>query len=519
MATQQQSILLMHYGIEASAKREPDKTALIEGNKRLTFSELDKRSNQVANTLLSSGLQKGDRAVLDMLNCLEYPEIMYGCSKAGIVVVPISFLLAPPEVQYIVTNSEAKILFVSGLIVDVVRSIRSDIPLVKQVVVVGGGAGEEEDYEAWREGASTEKPGVAVDENDVFYIGYTSGTTGKPKGAVISHRSRLLAAFAGAIEYRINQDDVQLTVAPIYHAAPIAFLLMQLYVGGTVVILSGFAPEGILAAIDAHRVTNAFLVPTMLQGIALLPETVRSKFDTSSLRVVISAGAPLPTKTKEETLRFFPDLELHEFYGSTEAPLNITLRPRDQLRKIKCCGKPLVGWEVQLLDENKNPISQPDVVGEIFVRGGYMFNGYLNNPEATAASFHDGWFSAGDLGKMDEEGYFYVVDRIKDMIISGGVNIYPVEIEDCLMNHPALADVAVIGVPDEKWGEAVRAIVQLKPGQEASEEEIIDFCNNRIARYKKPKSIVFAPGIPKNASGKTLKVTLRELFGASSGGN
>ena len=517
MQISQHSILLMHHGIEASAKKNPDKTALIENEKTRTFTELDKRSNQVANALLSAGLRKGDKAVLDLLNCIEYPEIIYGCSKAGIVVVPVSFLLAPPEVEYIVTHSEAKILFISGVIANVAQSIRGRIPLVKQVVVVGEDKAGEKDYESWRESASIEKPDIAVDENDVFYIGYTSGTTGKPKGAVITHRSRLLVAFAGAMEYGIGQDDIQLTIAPIYHAAPIAFLLMQLYVGGTVVILSGFAPEGILTAIDKHRVTNAFLVPTMLQGIALLPEATKTGYDISSLRIIVSAGAPLPTKTKEETLRYFQDVDLHEFYGSTEAPLNINLRPRDQLRKIKCCGKPLVGWEVQLLDEDKKPITEPGTVGEIFVRGEYMFSGYLKNTKATAASFHGEWFSAGDLGKMDEEGYFYIVDRKKDMIISGGVNIYPVEIEDCLLNHPAVADAAVIGIPDEKWGEAVRAIVQLKEGQETSEAEIMDFCTNRIARYKKPKSVVFTPGIPKNASGKTLKMQLRELFGAPSG--
>ena len=512
MARPKNSMLVMHYGIEAAARNTPDKTALIADGRSLTFAELDARANQTAQGLLDSGLQKGDKVVVNLLNCLEYPEIIHGCSKAGVALVPISFLLAPSEVDYIVSHSEARMVFVSEKIAQAIQPAGESGGRHVKTVVVGGESQWGESYETWRNKQPTDKPEVEVEENDVFYIGYTSGTTGRPKGAVISHRSRLLACLAGALEYGLGPEDVGLTVAPIYHAAPIAFLLLQLYMGGAIVILPGFAPNEMLATIEKNRITSAFMVPAMLQAVNQLSEKEKSRYDLSSLRVIVSAGAPLPTKTKEETLAFFKGVNLNEFYGSTEAPLNTNLRPKDQLRKIKCCGKPIIGWEVKLLDDKRETVTTPNTVGEVFVRGELLFDGYLKNRKATDEAFHDGWFSAGDLGEMDEEGYLYIVDRKKDMIISGGVNIYPIEIEDCLLHHPAVADAAVIGVPDDKWGEAVMAIIQLKPGEQADEKDIIDFCNDRIAKYKKPKKVVFTPGIPKSPSGKTLKNTLRELF-------
>ncbi len=513
MNTTSTPILVSHYGLEVSAKKYTDKVAIVmEGKGEIGFAELDRRANQVANALLASGLRKGDKVAIMLMNCLEYPEIIYGCSKAGIVFVPLSYLSAGPEVEFLVTHSDSRMLITSSQFFETIREVRQKMPNLELTVMMGGDQSEEIDYHQWRSRASGDKPDVPVTEWDDLYIGYTSGTTGDPKGAVVSQRARALQGFAASIEYGFGPDTIHITSGAIYHGGPMGFMLMQSYFGATTVILERFDPIKVLGAIDRYKVNHGFFAPTMLHVITSLPEDIRRKYDVSSMKAIISAGAPLPTKVKEDVINYFSRAGLHEFYGSTEAALCTSLRPNDQLRKIRSCGKPLIGWEVKLLDEHYHEITESEKIGEIFVRGEYLFNGYYKNPEATRQAHHNGWFSAGDLGKMDDEGYLYIVDRKKDMVLSGGVNIYPVEVEDCLLHHPDVADVAVIGVPHEKWGEAVKAVVVLKQGCNTSEDGIISFCEGKIARYKKPKSVSFVDSIPTSPSGKKLKRELRKMF-------
>lgn len=506
------SILLTHVGMELSACSYPDKKAVISGERSISFDELNRRANQVANALLGAGLKKGDKVIVYLFNCFEYPEILFGCSKAGIIVVPISFFSAPPEVEFVVNHSDAKALITSKSLSDTVQKIRHNIPNIRYVIVIDGEGPGEIDYEAWRNKASEEKPGIDIDENDIFYIGYTSGTTGNPKGYMMSHRARVLCGLAASVEFAIGPEGVNLTVAPIYHAAPIAFLLTNLYLGATVVILPTFNPVELLADIERYKITNGFFVPVMLSWITSLPDEIFNKYDLSSLKQIVSAGAALPTTTKEAVIRRFSNAELFEFYGSSEAPICTNLRHKDQMRKVNCCGKPVLGWEIKLLDKDFKEIKEPNTVGEIFAKSEYLFSGYYNNDEATKASFHDGFFSAGDMGKFDEEGYYYIVDRKKDMIVSGGINIYPAEVEVCLLKHPAVEDVAVIGIPDERWGEAVKAVVIPKEKMSVSEEDLIAFCKDKIAKYKIPKSVSFVDAMPRNPTGKILKKELRVQF-------
>ncbi len=507
------SLLLMHSGLELFSRRSPHKTAVILGEHSLTFTELNARANRVAHALAASGVRRGERVGAWLDNCLEYPEIVFGCSKAGAVLVPINYRLTGREAHALLHHARVRLVVVSARLREALAPFRERLPdLVADGLITVGAPAAAPTYADWLQGREETDPELDLEERDPFYIGFTSGTTGVPKGALIPHRARSLLMLANCAEYGLTEDDVNLTPGAIYHAAPIICMLMAVWIGGTTVIMEHFDPEQMLRLTERHGITNAFVAPTMLHMIHQLPEAVKARYRLDSMRVLISAGAPLSTADKEATRALFGDDVLHEYYGSTEAGWNLNLRPRDLLRKPRSCGKPTMGWEVKLVDAGGRDIAEPGTVGELYVRGEYLFDGYIDNPEATAAAFRGDWFSAGDLAQFDAEGYYYIVGRKKDMILSGGANVYPEEVEDCLHGCPKIADVAVIGIPDETWGERVLAVVTLKEGTQASEEEIIAFCNGRIAGFKKPRAVRFVDEIPRNPSGKILKNPLRERF-------
>jgi long-chain acyl-CoA synthetase len=496
--------------MKQNAEKFRDKPAIVFKEKQWTYGELNNRANQIANAFLLRGYKKGDKVSVMMKNNASYVEVIVGLSKIGVIVVPINFRLVGSEIEYIVSDSGSRGFITT---VEYAGEIEELLPVmtgVDEVIVVGGSSSASLiDYEMFITQGSVREPDIPIDEKDTLYLGYTSGTTGKPKGVIISHRSRVLTGMVAAYEYKVDESDVHIVAGPIYHAAPWIFLMMQLIVGGTLVIEESFTPEQFLADVERYEATNTFMAPTMFNFLVNLDGETKSKYDVSSMKVLISAGSPLPTQTKLDTLEFFANVDLHEFYGSTESAITLNIKPKDIRRKDRCVGQAFPMVECLILDENKEPVKTGEI-GELYIKAPYLLDGYYNNPEANEASFRNGYFTVGDMALQDEEGYYYIVDRKKDMLISGGVNIYPREIEEVLYSHPDILDVAVIGVPDPVWGESVKAIVV--PRKELEEKEVMGYCEGKLASYKKPKSVDFVDELPRNPSGKILKVELRSQY-------
>ena len=498
--------VLIDTGVRASAARTPGKVALAMGERSRTYAQLVERLDRVASLAAGPlGLVKGDRAALMAPNCLEFIEIVLGVAGAGGVTALVNPKLTPPELTYLCNDSGARILFVHESLVELAR--KADLPLVERIVVIGDGG----DYESLVQAATPQRPPVQIDEWDLFALSYTAGTTGQPKGAMLSHRSRSLTFYAMMVEFGCySQDDRALATAPLYHGAGFAFALAPLAFGGfTEVGPPRYDPEWTLRTLRDLELTNVFFVPTHFNAMFALPAETLAEIRPRHLRTIISNAAPLPQATKEKIVAYFGEGLLHETYGSTEGSIVTNLRPPDQLRKVQCVGLPIPSTEVRLLDDAGQEVG-PNEVGELFSRSPYLFNGYWGLPEATAESLRDGWFSAGDLATKDDEGFVYIVDRKKDMIISGGVNIYPREIEEALHHHPAVKEAACVGVKDEYWGEALVAYVVLRGDAALTQEELVAFCEERLARYKLPKSIHFIAELPRNAAGKVLRRELRD---------
>jgi long-chain acyl-CoA synthetase len=354
-------------------------------------------------------------------------------------------------------------------------------------------------------------PDLTVREEDIFYLGYTSGTTGRPKGAVVTHRNRALAYHYWALEYGITGVDTALHVGPFHHTAPFTFTLTQLYRGGCVVIMPKFDAENTLRTLARERVTWSFMAPYMFNALIPLIVEHGSRVDLSHLRFLISGASALPTPTKRGLLESLPNVGLHEFYGATEAGVITNLRPEDQHRKIRCVGRAVPDAEIRILAED-GAEAPPGEVGDIWIRSPTLFDGYFNAPEKTREAFRDGWATLGDVGRVDDEGYLYIVDRRKDVIKSGGVNIFPAEIEEVVLAHPGILEVAVIGIPDARWGEAVHAVLVRRPGSTVTYEELLAHCRGSLSSYKLPKSIEFREALPRNPAGKILKRELRDEF-------
>jgi long-chain acyl-CoA synthetase len=494
-------------GIRASLGREPNKVALRQGARELTYRSLVERIDRVSNAVLDGlGLERGDRAALLSPNTIEFVEIVCGLAEAGVPPAMINSRASAQDVAFICEDAGARVLFVHESLEELARAAAP--ASVERMIVIG------DRYEEWLAAASSRRRSVTPEEWETFCIPYTAGTTGAPKGVLLPHRSRTLTFFAMAVEYGCyGPDDRALAVAPLYHGAGFAFAVAPIFFGGFCEILPRFDPEELLRAVVAAKATNVFMVPAHFQALFGLEGPALAAADTASLKTIISNAAPLAQVAKERIVDRFGEGLLFECYGSTEGGIVSNLRPADQLRKLQCVGLPFPLTAVRIVDEDGNDAA-PGETGELFSTSPYLFSGYWNRPEESREAVRDGWFSAGDIAYRDDEGYIYLVDRKNDKIVSGGVNIFPREIEEVLLRHPAVLEAAVFGVPDERWGEAVHAIVALHAGATAAEGDLIAFCSDSVARFKLPKRVEFAPSLPRNAAGKILRRELREPYWA-----
>ena len=501
-------------GIAKHAARTPEKPALIMGKQVVTFQDLDKKSNALANALLGLGIHPGDRIAVLMHNC---PEMLIAWGAAGkIAVTPIAvnYRFKKDELAYIVNDSEATGLIYGHEFEEIVQSTKPDLGRSSFLSIRSGspeGADALDLDKLMREAVDT-PPKVDTGAHGVASsLIYTSGTTGKPKGVFRNSRNRLNTLLGYAYNFESTYDDIHVVAGPLYHAAPYAWALFSLILGNTVIIMPKFDAEHFLRLIQEHKITTTWTVPTMLNRIVNLPPDIKRRYDISSLRVMTVGGESFPFPLKKKVIEYFGEGKIFEFFGSTEISCVTYLRPEDQLRKPGSCGKPAIGNDVKLLDENKQEVSVGQV-GVMYVKSPFLLDGYYKNEKATAESYHNSYFTVGDMAKVDEDGYYYIVDRAVDMIISGGVNIYPAEIEEVLYSHSAIYDVAIIGVPDPDWGEKIVAYVVLKENAMMKEQDVIDYVARKLASYKKPREVIFVDEIPYSPAGKQLKRVLRDQY-------
>ncbi len=503
-----------------SARTFPDKPALVHGPKELTYAQFNGRVNRLANALRRLGIQKGDRVAVWQHNYPETLESIFACFKTGCGAVPINFRLHPRECAFIIDHSGAKGVILSPEFNQAVMEIRDRIPRARHLISLSGAKGELPDYEELLSAEGDQFEDADVEPDDLAWLFYTSGTTGMPKGAMLTHRNLVAASmnFYADICPGFGSHDVVLHAAPLSHGSGI-YALPNIGKGATNVILASksFDPELIFQTIEKYRVTNMFAAPTMIKLMVESPAVDR--YDHDSLRALNYGGAPMLAEDLKQAMKKLGPC-LVQLFGQAESPMTITYLPHgdhlleggaDQLKRLSSAGFPRTDVEVKIFGPDDRELP-PGETGEIVTRSDLVMKGYWRNPEATDKALRNGWLHTGDMGYMDEKGYLFIMDRSKDMIISGGENIYPREIEEVLIRHDAVREVAVIGIPDVTWGEAIKAVVALHPDASVSEEELISFCRASIASYKKPRSVDFVDALPKNNYGKILKRDLRAAY-------
>lgn len=507
-------------GLRISAWKYPDKTAAVFLDKRYTYKELDRRVNRLANGLLGRGFKKGDHIAYLMYNCMEGIEIIQALLRIGVVLVPIPFRLEPSTMEFIINHCDAKCLFVGSDFVDTIKTL---MPKLKNIpkenyIAIGEKCDGMVHYEEVLS-PSDENPEIDVKPSEIVYIAYTSGTTGLPKGVVTLSRAMLNnmknALLRGSDRKGIRPEDrVLLVTMPLVHANSIWSTSITFWYGGVNIVYRsrGFNAEEVLKIIEREKVTTSSVVPYMLMKIMDLPVEIRDKYDVSSITSLGSGSAMLYPSVIEKMLGYFKGVRLSNSYGSSETGPATTLRHHEMGQKPSSIGKPIPGVEVKILD-NDGKEMPPHKVGQVWVKSDIAFESYYKEPEKTRAAKRGDWSCAGDLGYYDEEGYFYLADRSDDTIISAGEHIAAPPVENIIVSNPKVAQVAVIGVPDERYGQRVTAVVRLKEGQEATEEEIIQYCRDKeLASFKVPRKVYFVTEFPTTLTGKILKRELKERY-------
>jgi fatty-acyl-CoA synthase len=498
----------MGYFLTRTARTVPNQNALVYEGKSISYEELNGKVNRFAHGLLGRGLQVGNKVATLFPNCPEQVLAYFAILKAGGVLVPLNPRLRSEELFYMLDHSDARFLLYSDAFRDTIVSIRDRLSGIDEVVSLGREPlSNEVSFQELVTGGSEGEPQVDLSEDNQFAIVYTAGTTGRPKGALITHRNFIWGVLNQVTSYGPSLQRV-LQVFPLSHNAGLLALCARIMRGDTLVIIKSTDLELILKTIQEEKINMVGLVPTLSNALSRAP--FLDQYDRSSVQLVGSGAAILPPETKNRMRHLFPNAEIFDTYGMTECSGPITsLRPEDIFRKEACVGKPFPYLEVRVVDEDGNDVAVGEV-GEIIVYGPPVMEGYYKDAEATRETLREGYLYTGDLAKVDDEGYLYIVDRKKEIIITGGYNVYPKEIEDVLFSHPRVMEAAVIGMPDQKWGETIRAVVVPQKGQAVTEEEIIEFCKDRLASYKKPTSVVFVDALPKSPVGKVLKRVLKQ---------
>lgn len=504
-------MLLLGDLLRRNALVRPDKTAIIFEETRLTYRELNDAVNQFANALMEMGVKRGDRVGLLIENSHHFPIVYFASIKIGAILVPVSFWYRGNEITYAVNKAGISLLILGQKFTDTIKSIQNDLTTVSKYIVIGqDNTSGMVDFEALMASSPTKEPQTEVHENDPHLILFTSGTTGAPKGAVITQRTYFLHTGITVNYFGLKENHVNMNVYPMFHMGGPVAVLNSVYAGCPLVIISTPpTPKKILDAIQEHKVTHFIAVPTLWKRLLEYPDF--DSYDLSSLKVAMGGSDAMPKELLEEILRR-TNVASPQIYGLTEGGVLTFLDTEDSRRKIGSSGKPHCQAEIKLVDEEGRDVHQGEV-GEIICRGEHQMAGYWDMPEETKKAVRDGWLYTGDLGKIDEEGHLYIVGRKKDMIISGGQNIYPADVERLLINHPKIEEIAIIGIPDKEWGESVVAVAALKKGQAMSEEELVSYVKDNMASYNKPRHVRFVEALPRTAAtGKVQKAELRKQY-------
>jgi acyl-CoA synthetase (AMP-forming)/AMP-acid ligase II len=506
------------------AQSQPDKPGVIDDKPdgtvvMWTYAELEAQSNRVANLLLSLGVRPGEKVLWCGPNSPEVVAVMNATRKIGTVAVPLNYRLTPEEALYVINHSDAEVAYVDYEHAPMFVTLRGQLDKVRHIISVGGPDPKTPDgmlTDADIAGAPAGAPDVGDAAGSGGTMIYTSGTTGKPKGAVRSGAPdpEVLGALLNLFGYR--PDDIYITSGPLYHSGPSAFMGAGLLYGQTIIVQRKFDPEDWLRLVDKYRASSTFSAPALVRMICALPREVKDRYDRSSMHVMIANAAPWSYALKQQYVADFPPESLFEVYGSTELGVDTVLMPQDQMRKPGSCGKPAPGIEIRLFGDDGNEVTGigPDHPGEVFIRSKVVFDAYHKNEASYQSNSRGDFHTVGDIAYWDDEGYLYICDRKNDMIISGGMNIYPAEIEAALEQHPGIYDVAVFGIPSEQWGEVVHATVVRSPGSSLTDEEITAFAREHLASYKVPRSVDFMDELPRTGSGKLLKRQLRAPYWA-----
>jgi long-chain acyl-CoA synthetase len=518
--------MILNRALRRAVRYFPNNTATIHQGRKQTYRELWERARALSKALGELGAQRGDRIAIYLLNSPQFLEVVYACFEIGAVVVPLNTRLAADELVFIINDADCMAFITDETLQPLAASFRPRLEGVNHYVAING-SNEFSDYEtliaqhindvSGDDSAPLSDEGTS--EEELAGLFYTSGTTGLPKGVMLNHRNLWMNAMHTLAARAPEPSPVFLHAAPMFHLATFPAVINITLIGGAHAILPKFDLKELMEIVERERVTSTVLVPTMINFLISHPDI--GKHDLSGLRRITYGASPMPVELLKRAIKVFPGVEFFQGYGQSESsPLLTTLMPEDHItegdelvtRRLASCGRPVIGVEVEVLDENDRRV-KPGEVGEVVARGPNVMMGYWKRPEETAATLRGGWLRTGDMATIDEDGYIYLVDRKKDMIISGGENVYSTEVENVIYQHPATREAAVIGVPDEKWGEAVKAIVTLKDGASLTESELIEFCASRLADYKVPKSVEIREGdLPKSATGKILKKELREPY-------